>query len=286
MSKLYIMQAVSSSNGQLYSWNANTPDFAATGFPGPGSPLNVALVDSHSRSILINKPDTRYNPVGLYNFEGNLNDSSGNGRNLSLAQGTIKYTQIYPGLNGFWFDGATRLTNASSAFQIAGDITVMILVWINDYTTNSMNYVICNGNGDILSTNYLYAMFTDNVSGYLDFFWEHGAGINDGYILDTAPNSYSLPRKALTHYAISRQSNVIRFYINGKQVGADSPVQIAPDGGTASNLAIGMANPTVTNNAPCTNVWIGSVKIVASALSASQIAAEYNYIMGKRFPNV
>lgn len=37
------MQARSSSNGQLYVWLAGSPDFAAAGYPGPGSALDVAV---------------------------------------------------------------------------------------------------------------------------------------------------------------------------------------------------------------------------------------------------
>ena len=38
-----IMQAVSSSNGQAYQWNADDWD-AGAGFPGPGSALHVVKI--------------------------------------------------------------------------------------------------------------------------------------------------------------------------------------------------------------------------------------------------
>lgn len=37
------MQARSSADGLLYVWVANAPDFAATGYPGPGSALDIAI---------------------------------------------------------------------------------------------------------------------------------------------------------------------------------------------------------------------------------------------------
>lgn len=41
---VFFMQARSSSNGQLYSWRNNTtPDWAATGFPGPGTAEHVCV---------------------------------------------------------------------------------------------------------------------------------------------------------------------------------------------------------------------------------------------------
>jgi hypothetical protein len=42
----YKMQAVSSVDGAIKNWIASFPDFAATGFPGPGSALNVAVLDA------------------------------------------------------------------------------------------------------------------------------------------------------------------------------------------------------------------------------------------------
>lgn len=38
-----LMQARSSSDGQLYVWRVSDVDFSGTGFPGPGSPLDITL---------------------------------------------------------------------------------------------------------------------------------------------------------------------------------------------------------------------------------------------------
>ncbi len=43
MSNNYVMQAVSSTSGAVVSWVAAVPDFAGSGFPGPGSPLYIAV---------------------------------------------------------------------------------------------------------------------------------------------------------------------------------------------------------------------------------------------------
>lgn len=281
MSKLYIMQAVSSSNGQLYTWNSNTPDFSAIDYPGPGSPQNVALADSHYKNFLINKHDTTHSPLGLWQFDGNLNDSSGNGRNLAVNIGTAKYTQPYPGLNGIWFDGLTRLTNSSSVFRILGDLTIEMFLWINDYTVSSV-LLACNGNGDAENANFAYQLSSGGADGLLALFWESGAGVDRQYILD----GYTAPRKTLIHYAVVRASNIIRFYMDGRQCGADSPVQIAPTGATISTLAVGNSNVTGNPLFPATNVWISSLKIMDTALTSTQIAAECNRTLGKRFPNV
>lgn len=39
----YLMQAKSSADGQLYTWTATAPDWAAAGYTGTGSALDVAV---------------------------------------------------------------------------------------------------------------------------------------------------------------------------------------------------------------------------------------------------
>jgi hypothetical protein len=43
MATKYQMQAKSSADAQLYSWLAVAPDFAAVGYPGPGSAQDIAI---------------------------------------------------------------------------------------------------------------------------------------------------------------------------------------------------------------------------------------------------
>lgn len=45
MADSFLMQAVSDDDGELYTWTATSKDWAATGFPGPGSALYVAVAE-------------------------------------------------------------------------------------------------------------------------------------------------------------------------------------------------------------------------------------------------
>ena len=45
--------------------------------------------------------DTEYNPIGLWQLDGNLLDSSSNGLDLSVS-GTERYGDLLPGLRGFY----------------------------------------------------------------------------------------------------------------------------------------------------------------------------------------
>lgn len=73
---------------------------------------------------------------GLYQFAGNLNDSSGNGRNLTAAgTGTHGFTR-WRGKSGVILDGARWFSVASTGFTSTTDLTIEMMVrlaWKGSY---------------------------------------------------------------------------------------------------------------------------------------------------------
>jgi hypothetical protein len=73
---------------------------------------------------------------GLYQFDGNLNDSSGNGRNLTAAgTGTHGFTR-WRGKSGVILDGARWFSVASTGFTSTTDLTIEMMVrlaWKGSY---------------------------------------------------------------------------------------------------------------------------------------------------------
>jgi len=71
--------------------------------------------------------DLTHSPVGLWQFDGDLTDSSGNGFTLSLGAGsTQQFVEMAPGLQGAWFNGTTfyERTSTEATLQIPGPITI------------------------------------------------------------------------------------------------------------------------------------------------------------------
>ncbi len=67
--------------------------------------------------------------LALYQFQGNMHDSSGNGLDLSLVGGTEQYESIDTCLSGFKFNGITWMRSAvSSLIQYTGDHTIEVLL--------------------------------------------------------------------------------------------------------------------------------------------------------------
>jgi hypothetical protein len=305
------MQAVSGGvggNGQIYTWVADSADFAGAGFPGPGTPLEIAVNDG-SREEELGTPgpqgpdgdagptgpagpagpsgiptfgrlDTTHSPPVLYHFDGNLTDSSGNGRNLSLANGgRVRYTDIYPGVRGARFDGVTRLGRAhDAALELLGDVTIEMILSVDNPAPGSA-YVLFNFDGFTIAEagNSLYAVVVD--ANGVSFWWERGS--------NTQFNWYPTPALFLppgpNHFAVTRASNVIQFYLNGRPWGDPSPTQLAPTGGSISGLCIGNSDDSVGYFPPGA---LADFKIVAGALSAAQIKAEYNLSLGQIYGQI
>jgi hypothetical protein len=165
------------------------------------------------------------NTVGLWHGFGNLNDSSGNGFNLTIAAGTERYGGIGYGLQGFVFDGATFLHHNTNetALNIVGDITIEALVSVITQPSGPGAAAVCTYGqaGETgANDNYYWSMFAGNaaVGGKSNMagvttttmLWEHSAGTNvqlDGDILT--------PLNEVHHWSWVRTGTSAKQYIDG-----------------------------------------------------------------------
>lgn len=228
---------------------------------------------------------TLNNPVGLWNFDSSLLDSSGNGNTLSVDTGTLVYQDFVPGQSCVSFNGSTRLKVASgfvSGLALTGDMTVMFIWLLDNDPTATNNYFYSHANsGETLADNYLYSLTCTQSGGStpprnLTWLSEHGAGVDDSFAT-VAPLSYPSVH-SINFFATTRTSNVIQHYCNGKVFGSPSSALTAPAGGTSGRLYIGGDPSSTFSHGLCYGL-----KICNSALSAAQIKAEYNATMGPAF---
>ncbi len=116
------------------------------------------------------------------------------------------------------------------------------------------------------NTQYAIGVNTDGAPKWLHENTSSGAQIYQ-------PTGVSMPI-GLCHFAATRTSQVIQFYLNGQPFGDPSSALIAPNGGSTSVFRIG-------NHTGLTAIAaIRSLKIVTSALSAAQIKNEYYLTLG------
>lgn len=225
----------------------------------------------------VNRHDLTYSPVGLWQFDSSLNDTSGNGFTLTAESGTARYGELVPGLACLMPNALRLVYNTSgTSLAITGDMTVEML-FRGDTPTNSYFVGYAGGsNSSTQANNFLYSLLIPSGLFGLTWMQESGSGAATSYALTTRV----LPRTSVVHLAATRSSNVIQYYLNGRPFGAASSALTTPDGGTTSVFRVGgdAAQNAVNGN-------ISSLKVIASALSAAQVAAEFNLTLGAFYGN-
>lgn len=217
-------------------------------------------------------------PVGLWQLNGNLLDSSGNGLTLSVSTGTARYSQFLPGIVGLAFDGATELNRASSdaSLQITGDLTVELLAFLSFPTGTSLGSLLAfDGNAGTEVANTLYGLRLADSTTYMGVRSAHENGVATPVTYDLAD---SFPYRSPCHIAQVRRNNQYSVFFNGRQIGATSGTLSAPTGGTTSTLRIG----GLFGGNFMTGI-LASVAVYNKALTSSEIMSDYNLTLGPVF---
>jgi hypothetical protein len=208
--------------------------------------------------------------VGLWQFDGAVTDTSGNAFDLSVLTGTIRYSDVWPGLRGLLLDGATRLgrTIHDNALAITGDLTISCLLRFIRFTTGALVSYDAVPNG-LAATNILYS-FGFNTNLFV-VYHRSGAGADFASVFPLCP-----PRRPC-HLTVTRISGVNRVYFNGRLV-ATGTALTAPTGGSSSKFTIGFATAD-----PAPYCCVSSLKVCNTGKSDADVKAEYNATMGPTF---
>lgn len=215
---------------------------------------------------------TRFDPVGLWQLDGTLADTSGNGFDLTVNTGDEAYTDIAPGMLGAYFDGATTLAAGAgaTALNITGDLTIECV--IRPQAVDEGGRQLCIQHSGIPraaeATNHVYALALLDPNNALALFNVSGGGLgteNTGFIND------SIIPSTLNHLAVTRASDVITFYLNGVQIGTpQGPVDPSSGGGSGLFHLGGFTGEFFTG-------VLSSVKIVDRALTAVEVNDEAQF---------
>ncbi len=238
---------------QRFTWNAdNTPNFGqplalTTDIPVPSG-------ESSSGST---------NPIVHYQFEGNANDSSGNGRNGTLVNGpTFVAGQIGQAVN---LDGTNDHVSMPSGV-VNGLTDFSIATWVRLDTTSAWRRLFDFGTGTTVN------MFLTPQSGSntVRFAITTGGGGAEQQINGTS----ALPTGTWTHVAVTKSGNTGRLYVNGAQVGQNTAMTLSPSslGNTTQNW-IGRSQYT---GDPFLDGQVDDFRIYNRALSAAEVQSLAN----------
>jgi len=273
MALIYKMRAIAVSDSSYIFWTDSEPDL--TGANAPEAVVtDTIVVDSvggtaEGGGASAQMHDLTHSPVVLYNFESGseLVDSSGNGLDLDTEVGTPRYADLISGISMVDLDGSNlrRSSSNDSELNITGAVTVELFA-INRNSTGGI--AISYQGGDTQFWDARVAATEKYGTGYRK---------SGGSFVEVASDVTWARGPELQHFAVTRASDgkTYKFYVNG--VLKDTEVAAnTPQSGTDSAVNIG-ANRL---NAARFNGFVGSIKVVASELSADDIKAEYNRTLG------
>lgn len=231
--------------------------------------------------------DTTYSPVGLWQFQDTLADSSGNGFDVTVDAGTLSFMPLAQRMRGVRLDGLRLTRPYTTLLAIKGDMTIEMMSVLEKSDGGGVVIAYTGGADDTSSIyNYQYQISVNTGIGItpgsrgVSWLSEHGVGVNDLYV----PTMLALPPPGEPfHFATSRINNKAQMYLNGKPFGTLSPTLLTPTDGSVAALFIGGTGRASGLTSPVDTVagmCVTSLKIVPTGLDAAAVKSEYARTLG------
>ncbi len=222
-----------------------------TSLPGGSALFNYpkALPDSGVGSLMADNE-------GLYHFEGNADDSSGNSRNLTLHNAPT-YVTGKVGSNAINFDGANQYGEVVIPISTSGTIAT----WLNFSSTPTQGDVIAAFGTLASGTNGSWRAISYHGGGLS--FYGRGNASNDIY------NWASVTTDRWYHVAITWDAaNLVSCYLDGVLITAQTKSLVAPD----TTFTVAARLNAGTFYAP---VKLDETAVWSRVLSASEVTEVY-----------
>lgn len=207
-----------------------------------------------------------HSPVALYEFNGDLTDSSTTGTDLVVDAGTPYYgAELFREQESLYLNGGTKLRgDGNSALKMTGDMTAIVVFRQRAGTGDQFLFEHANA-GTAEADNVLYRLYLkDGQPVYLH--QSGGSGTSQWHWF----SGYTVPIGETIMFSFVRSASQIQFYFFGAKYKAQSAGLLAPTGGTNGKLWVG--SDSYGNNYFTGDIM--TLKIVPSALTQADIIAE------------
>ena len=200
-------------------------------------------------------------PIVYYPFDGNANDSSGNGKNATL-NGSPTFVTGKSG-QAVALSGSSQYVSLPSGI-ISGLTNFTIATWVNVTTLSTWSRIFDFGTGTSV-----YMFLTPQCGSGVRF-----AITTNGNGSEQQINGASaLATGAWVHVAVTLSGTTGTLYVNGAVVGTNASMTLNPSSlGTTGNNYIGksqFSDPYLTGD-------IDNFRIYNRALSATEISSLYS----------
>jgi hypothetical protein len=207
-------------------------------------------------------------PVAAYGFNegtgGTLGDSSGNGRQGTIANATWSTTGRYG--RSLLFNGTTAWVTVADAAALDLTTGMTLEAWVRPTVamTNAWRSVLMKERGTGLS----YALYANSESR------RPSANINTGGLDRTARGIDDIPPDVWTHLAATYDGATVRLYVNGTLVRSTA----ASGAIVAGTGALRIGGNSIRGE--WFRGYIDEVRVYSRALTAAEIANDMNTPIG------
>ncbi len=230
------------------------------------------------------KLSTAYNPVQLYNFDGNAGLDEGSlGHDIGTVRGNAYWGLGHEhGTKALYFTPALGIEGSSpapAAARIIGDLTLQTVVRFANFGIGSFGSEIisCKGTAASEPENicYTFTLANDATQMRPQFQWEYGAGSTRVTIENTA---FTFTTHRWYHVVMRRtdvgSGNSLGEIIVNKRLVA-SATDVSASGGTNAFMKMGLDSGGFV---ALPGAIVSSAKINNRALTDAEIAAEFNRV--------
>ncbi len=236
----------------VYSWveEVRQIDYNAGGLTPAGTTYRDRVSKiSHRQEV----PDAGTTATAVFAFDGNAQDSSGNGHH-GLQSGARQFTTGQSG-QAINLDGANDHVQVSPRLASGADFT--FAAWV--YWNGGSNWQRIFDFGDGTDR---YLFLSPSNGGQMRFAIKNGGS-------EQQLSASTLPTNTWTHVAVTLSGNTGTLYVNGVAVATNTGITINPSDLGAKYNYLGKSQ---FPNDPLFSGRLDDVRIQASAMSASQIA--------------
>jgi hypothetical protein len=209
--------------------------------------------------------------IAYYPFNGNANDESGNGNNLTNYGATLTTDRFGNNNKAYYFDGTNNYLITQTSNHPTGNVTVTYSAWLyysSNLTIGQHASVVDVGNsGDSYPKKRSAILIWKNTS-YNDLF-TYCSQANDH-----AFYNYNINNNQWIHLVMTKTSTTVKLYINGSfveqgSIGSGQNV-------TSTKISIGGSGNFQHANGECLKGKIDDVKIYDRVLTDSEILQLYH----------
>ncbi|HSB02532.1 MAG TPA: arabinofuranosidase catalytic domain-containing protein [Anaerolineales bacterium] len=206
-------------------------------------------------------PPAQQNPITLYPFDGNANDTSGNGLNATLVNGpTFTTGRINQAVS---LNGSNQSVSLPTGIvSNLGDFSIATWVFLN--SSSGWNRIFDFGTGT--TVNMFLTPQNGSTNAVRFAITTSGNGAEQ-----QITGSSALPTGVWTHVAVTKSGNTGTLYVNGSVVGTNNNMTLSPSSlGSTNQNWLGRSQYSAD---PFLNGRIDDFRIYNRALSASEVSS-------------